>query len=393
MLIKLLFKNNYCLYLNIKNKLWCAGSGQCMNILLINNTSGVHSALKIGLEKLGHNVKVLLAYPNTYQQRQADHFPGYIDDSIPKKIINRLLFFKKYIECAKDADIVNYIAGMSGFSFKGHFPQYRDLPIVSKRGTKLSYYGLGCDELSSPIIRKEEFKLLCQSCRNYNDKLGENCKTYFIPSRKAALKYTKYFSYCASSAWEYKHCSDTFNSESTKFSKIQFPINSDAIEFCPTTQKTKPLIIHSPTRKGFKGTDVVLQAIKILTDISTIEFDFQLVEGLTYSDYLKVMQKCDIYIDQVYSYGVGVAALEMLAMGKVVFSGNSSESKSYFSFSKNSPVINASHDPLKLAIKLNDVLGKHSEFKNLGIRGREYVEKYHDPVIVAQMFLDLWNNK
>jgi glycosyltransferase involved in cell wall biosynthesis len=368
-------------------------SGQYMNILLINNTSGIHSALKIGLEKLGHNVKILLAYPNSYQEREADYFPGYIADSIPKKIFNRLLFLNKYLECAKDVDIINFVAGMSGFSFKGHFPQYRDLPIVSKKGTKLSYYGLGCDELSSPIIRENVFKFLCQSCRKHNDKLGENCETYVMPSRQTALKYTKYFNYCVSSMWEYKHCSDAFHSESTKFAKIQFPINSDAIEFYPTTYKNKPLIVHSPTRKGFKGTDIVMQAINILSDMSSVEFDFQLIEGLTYSDYLSVMQKCDIYIDQVYSYGVGVAALEMLAMGKVVFSGNSSETKSYFSFSKNSPVINASHDPLKLAIKLNDVLEKHSEFRNMGIRGREYVEKYHDPVIVAQMFLDLWNKK
>jgi glycosyltransferase involved in cell wall biosynthesis len=352
--------------------------------LLVNEASGIHSLLKQGFLELGHDVTHAIAGHSSLQGRTADVYLGYMQNNLLGKVKRNILPLWK-IEKLKGVDIVNYILGISAFS--GKYIKYRDLSIFKRANAKLSYIGTGCDEASLMRIRPDAEDLPCKSCQTY-DLLDQQCKKSILGYRDKAARFAGLFDYTIAPVVEYDHCHEFF--PNAIHEKIPLPINVRALEFMPADPaKKKPLIIHSPTRRKFKGTHVVIEAIKIVGD-QYRDFEFELVEGLSYEDYLNVMKRCDIYIDQVFSHSTGMAALENLAMGKIVLSGNTPDAMNYFVFSKESTIINAAPDPTKLAETLINILTHREHFENIALRGRHFIEKYHDHVQVARQYLNLW---
>ena len=145
----------------------------------------------------------------------------------------------------------------------------------------------------------------------------------------------------------------------------------------PDPKEAKPLVIHSPTHKAKKGTDAVLKVIKELK--KTNDFDFRLVYKVPKLEAVKIVQKCDVFLDQFVMGAHGLAALEAMAFGK--------PSVCYIkpsvvpTYPPNLPIVNANQDNLYEVLKglLEDGQRRHK----IGRRGRAYVEKYHDAHKIA----------
>ena len=120
------------------------------------------------------------------------------------------------------------------------------------------------------------------------------------------------------------------------------------------------------------------------------DFEFEVVEGLGYTDYLRVIETADVVIDQIYSQSPGMNALELMAMGKVVMTGASAVGRSYFPFMSEMPAYDAPPDISDLTRAISDVLDDRPSWEDRGRRGREYIARNHDRHRVAQSFLDGW---
>jgi len=75
-------------------------------------------------------------------------------------------------------------------------------------------------------------------------------------------------------------------------------------------------IVHAPSHRYNKGTDLILPVIERLK--GRFGFDFVLVEGLSREECLKAKYACDLCIDQVGNRGgtgYGISSLEMFAAG------------------------------------------------------------------------------
>jgi hypothetical protein len=75
-------------------------------------------------------------------------------------------------------------------------------------------------------------------------------------------------------------------------------------------------IVHAPSHRYNKGTDLILPVIERLK--RRFDFEFVLVEGLTQDECRKVKYTCDLCIDQVGNRGgtgYGISSLEMFAAG------------------------------------------------------------------------------
>jgi hypothetical protein len=153
--------------------------------------------------------------------------------------------------------------------------------------------------------------------------------------------------------------------------------------------KPRPVVVHAPTRRGFKGTRLIIEAVEKLRGTGG-SFDFELIEGLSHGEFLQAMARADIVIDQVFTQSYGMAALECLAMGKVVLSGSGPRAHAYFPFMADSPVLDAPPNVGLLADALAATLDRRDEFESLAARGRSYVAKNHDHLAVAARFADLW---
>lgn len=357
-----------------------------MEILLIGEASGVHHNLKKGLLELGHDVEHKILYGSA-QGRSNDGSFAPISKGIIggiKRNISPLVTANSL----KQYDVINFINTIT--AVHGQYTKYLDLPILNRKAKKLSYYALGCDELG--LIRRSHLNFAyspCSTCLSSGEMLGRDCENKLNPIYdKSIERAEKYLDVGASSMIDYDHVSDIFKDK--PFSRIPLPIDTETINFNPAKKNKKITIAHSPTRRGFKGTDAVLKAMSILNNQRN-DYEFIIIEGLPFKEYIEVMKNVDIVIDQVYSQSPGMNALEMLAAGKIVFTGATELGKSYFDFMQDFPGFDASPDPIKLANKLSEILDSQHMFAEWSEYGREYIEENHNCITVANQFVSLWS--
>lgn len=152
----------------------------------------------------------------------------------------------------------------------------------------------------------------------------------------------------------------------------------------PDSQTSKPLIIHSPTAPIFKGTIAVQNAIQELERTHT--FEFKLVQNMPHNQAKKLMQKCDIFIDQFVGGAHGLASLEAMAYGKPVVCYIKPSMVNQYP--PELPIVNATQEnlPQVLAQLIEDGQLRHE----LGQRGRAYVEKYHDAKVLTRELVEVY---
>ena len=154
--------------------------------------------------------------------------------------------------------------------------------------------------------------------------------------------------------------------------------------YYPAKNLDKVRIVHAPTSKSFKGTKHVNSVIKKISEIHDI--DYVEVHGFSHSKARKIYESADLIIDQLI-WGVhGVFSVEAMALGKPVICFIRDDLRK--SYPKELPII--SSNPDNLYEVLNQLLDDKNSLNNIGIKGREYVEKFHDSRLVAKQLLDIY---
>lgn len=139
-----------------------------------------------------------------------------------------------------------------------------------------------------------------------------------------------------------------------------------------------PVLLHVPTNPIVKGTDYILKAVELLR-AEGLKFEFKLIRQLSQEDFYKELANCDVYVDELRCGSYGMSAVEAMAMGKptVTYVRPDLVPK----YPPNMPLANANPDTV--ASVLRDLIGDEGLRTDLGLRGRSYVEKYHDSKAVA----------
>lgn len=171
------------------------------------------------------------------------------------------------------------------------------------------------------------------------------------------------------------------------------PLRMNVGQFTPHYPEEKKAgekirIVHAPSRRGIKGTPVILETVeRLMKEYDQIEF--VLVEGKTQDEALKIYETADIVIDQVYVGIYGVFPIECMAMGKPVLCYISEEMKKHYP--EELPVVSADRDELEE--KLRELILDAGKRRELGIAGRRYVETYHDYRAVAHLLKGYYEGK
>jgi hypothetical protein len=162
----------------------------------------------------------------------------------------------------------------------------------------------------------------------------------------------------------------------------------------PKERSTRPVVVHAPSHRGVKGTEVVLNVTEKLKN-EGLDFDFILVEGLPNSEARKIYERADLLIDQLYAGWYGGLAVELMALGKPVMC-YIRESDLIFipeKMQKDLPIINVRPDTLYSALT-EWLVERRDELPALGMRCRTFVEEWHDPLKIAAKlqddYMDVW---
>ena len=147
-------------------------------------------------------------------------------------------------------------------------------------------------------------------------------------------------------------------------------------------------ILHAPRHRQAKGTHYIIEAVNRLI-AEGFDIEFILVENMSHDEVQRVYERADLLIDQVLAGWYGGLAVELMALGKPVVCYLREGDLGFIPAAMRSelPIIPATPATLYDTLKL--WLGeKRSELVVRGRQGRAYVERWHDPLKLAQELRD-----
>lgn len=154
-----------------------------------------------------------------------------------------------------------------------------------------------------------------------------------------------------------------------------YPYDTSELPERPETKNAKIMIVHSPTNRVYKGTELILGVIEKIKKEREIEF--VLLEGVERNVVLDIKSKSDICIDQIGGKmggtGYGKAGLETLAMGIPTFTNMTDE---YARWLPENPFVVA-NDEDRLFERLIELIDDEGLRRSIGEKGKEWVKKYH----------------
>ena len=258
-------------------------------------------------------------------------------------------------------DVFNFVAGNSLLPFR------LDVPILKLFRKKIVIKFVGSDIRPREIKEEKQItdkelrrkKKLVKFWEKYADAIISNPEY----SQLLTKKYYKIAQGCDLQYWK--------------------PFGSKKLK----KNKDKILIIHAPSHKSKKGTKYIIKAIELLKE-QGYKIEFKLLENLSNSEIRREVNVSDIIVDQLIVGWYGIFSVEAMALAKPTLCYINPDWKKEIDYAKNIPIVNTNstnvYDNLKLLIENPNLR------KNIGNKGRIYVEDVHNPKKIGKQLLDLY---
>ena len=378
-----------------------------MRILLIGEYSRLHNSLKEGLQKLGHEVTLIGTndgfknLPVDYNYSATFFTKSWIRPVV--KVIAKLTTinlikvehayrFNKFVPILKGYDIVQLI---NENSIKTHpFLEIKLLKKIFSSNTNVFLMSCGADHISVKYAFDGHFRYSILTPLKENNSLKKNYQFILRYLNKPYIKLHKFV---------YQNVRGVIASDldyhipleghSKYLGMIPNPINIDSIPFF-TKENTNPIVIfHGVNASNYikKGNRFFDEALRIVKDKFGDKVEIISTSNLAYNYFLDTLNRCHIYLDQVYAYDQGFAALEAMAKGIVVFTGAEKEWLNYYNLDEDKVAINALPNSQNVADKLEMLIVNPELLKSISTNACNFIEKEHHYVKIAQMYLDTWN--
>ena len=163
-----------------------------------------------------------------------------------------------------------------------------------------------------------------------------------------------------------------------------------ALEVCPPRLDRPPRIVHAPSDGAIKGTPAILAALEELR--RDREFELLLVRNMTHAEAMQLYRTADLVIDQVLAGWYGGFAVEAMAMGKPVLCYLREEDFGHLpaALIADLPIRNLRPD--HLADDIAAALDRREEWGDWSRQSRRFVEKWHNPRLIAAAMIDLYRD-
>lgn len=138
-------------------------------------------------------------------------------------------------------------------------------------------------------------------------------------------------------------------------------------------------VCHAPNHRDFKGTEFVIEAVRILQS-EGLQLELVMLEKIQNTQVRAVLSsEVDILVEQLIFTGHGLNGLEGMACGLPVISNLEDDNYTLpmrrWSFFSECPIVSAT--PENLADVLRKLVTRPELRMQLGKAGRKYAEKYH----------------
>jgi glycosyltransferase involved in cell wall biosynthesis len=292
-----------------------------------------------------------------------------------KSIYYGLTYFNKIKKWIEWADVLHYVY-TPGDKF------HRDLSYANKLGKKIFIEFVGSD------IRIPE--LLSEFNPYYrNVYYNENYEYKQVEGPNKELKLQKLFADHGAIPIVNPEMQIFVNKDLfPKSHQIYFRINvNDFVPSYPQIENKRPIIVHSPSALYAKGSNIILPMIERLQ--KSYDFEFIMIHKKPRAEVLEIIQKADIFIDQIILGTYAMAAMEAMAYGKPTLCYIMPE------VFKNGlvadiPVVNVNPDTIEE--KLIELILNPQMRNEIGKKSRAYVLKHHDDQKIAHQLIEIYNS-
>jgi len=291
-------------------------------------------------------------------------------------MIKKVVFLKWAL---KNYDIFHF---NTGATILDHFIwglNYFDLPLIKKAGKKIVVTYQGSDARQKDYFIKHFGWGPYNRPYTWRDKLGD------INKRMRIEKMAKYADHI------FCYNPDLMHILPKKTEFMPYPsVDIHAIKPNLIQKRNRIMILHAPSKRAVKGTDIIISAIKRLAKKYPLELI--LIENMPHDKALEYYKKADIAVDQLEIGWYGGFAVETMAMGipTICFLRND-DLRQFVSFKKEIPIVNANKDSLERV--LQNLIQDSVLRKKIGNKSRKFVEKYHDPISIAQKMINIYQAK
>lgn len=355
-----------------------------MRILLLGEFSGFYNSLAEGLKLLGHDV---------FLANNGDGTRGfYADLNWNSTHKGKLGLIHSYINLFENRDI------FTGFDVVQLIrPNFFHDPLLNKwfinylknRNDKLFWTPAGASDIvfkywiESKDLRVGIYDFLYQEAKDKGLKLRFE--------RKRNIDYELWFiehlNGIIPTVFEY---TQPFRSHNKNLGTLPFPINIDILNF-EINQVTDKIVFYHGITRPEKGTQYICKAFMRMKDKYNNVAEFICNKNLPYNEYIKVLGKANVVIDQTNSYSSGINGLISLAKGKIVMGGGDPIGFAELGY-KSCPIINITSNVEQICSEIERIINDKDKIVELSKASRLFIEEYHDYKIIAKRYVDKWIN-
>ena len=365
-----------------------------MKILLIGEYSNVHWTLAEGLRTLGHEVCVV---------SNGDFWKDYKRDiSLVREYtklggIKYMLKLYTLLPRLRGYDVVQLINPMF-LELKAEriAPIYR---YLKKHNKKVFLGAFGMDAYWVDACTAQPFRF------RYSDfNIGDYpISNAYVDEQKADWQHTpkaRLNHHIAADCngiiaglYEYYAAYEPAHKE--KLTYIPFPVPSDSCSkaiYSPE-RKIRFFIGIQRERSIYKGTDIMLRALERLVAEYPNDCELLKAESVPFEQYSRMIEECDVLLDQLYGYSPAMNALLAMSKGKIVVGGAEPECYDILCEHTLRPMINVTPSEQDVYEKLEWLVKNKQMIAAMQQQSIEFVVKHHNPARVAQQYIDFWGKR
>lgn len=367
-----------------------------MKILIIGEYSSFAKNLKVGFERMGHEVvifqdgdgwKKIEGGLNTYTYPFKKNLFIFNKQIRKTWILNSIRFTPKFQKDKKNfkSHFDNILILNSEFVRLEHeiwLPQFsiNDIKYIGKKNAGVYLSACGIDY--AYLNYSQKFR--------YSPFLNLKNSPYFSKRGvKIINKINEVINGVIPVMFEYTVAHKELQkiNQINIFKTIPLPVDLQNIK-SENELKEKIVIFHG-LNTSMKGSEFIIEALNVIKN-KYIERVEVIMDGkMPLNVYLEFLRRTNIVVDQCYGYGYGMNAIYSMALGKVVLSGNEPENELEFKY-KDIPVINILPSVNDIVNKLESFILNPNLISEYSKRSVEFVNKFHNTDIVAKQYIELF---
>ncbi|WP_375577894.1 hypothetical protein ABWH96_12645 [Marivirga tractuosa] len=353
-----------------------------MNILLIGDFSGFGRNLKAGLQELGHELTIAVSSVGwkkfQYDLKLSPKKRNVLTDRIhPYSLLDKLCGY----------DIVLLIDPL--VFYKNYFPRKDFYKRIFKNNGASFLIGATMD----PFFWRHSNEYMRYT--PYNDMLKHDWNPFL--QFKLSDKAYDFNRFVAESVdgiipvmYDYEGSYKMLFPDKTKTIPLPFHVgNSNNIT---QTINDKLTFFHGISRFGFKGSEYIEKAFHHIQMKYSDKVELICSRKLPFNEYIEILNKSNVVIDQTNSYSYGMNALYSLNSGKTVMSGAENEALDSLN-SSGCPIINIIPNVDQIISEMEAIIENPKLLNKNSERSRMYLKNYHDSVIIADRYINYFKTK